>query len=735
MDNRYADFDEYGALHFARHLVRSGRKVDLYRLIDKPWMSAQFKRFYSYKEFANDVTLLIEEASTGQSPNLVELIRGQLILATLNSLATQVPPELWGMLVCVGKAYQSLGFAFLIEGAKQQGKAYYIISDILLKQGHLNEVNTIVQELLTSNLVAELDVVRILIRLGNFKKASELAILSQNEALLLETVKYLVMVREFEQSFNVSIAISSEAMRSEALFIIVEAMTKYNMCNESLEIAKNIVDDWHKIRAIICVANSLIRAGKKLKAIEVTEQAWIATSKIRSWPERDDVLCKITYTLTRVGMIKLTGQAITMIKTEWGKERAILGIVVALAETGNFTEAKRWAYKISASSGTKRGAFIGISYARELIEKFGKAEPIIINMELVYAEMKTQMWERVAQQTEIALNLVNNGELEKTAVIIDHILAKVGRISNNVSRASALSRLAFILLRLGRKNESFEIVDQALETVGAEWNQGNQYSDQSRIDILIRVSQVMADAKEYDKAVKLANRAFAATVELDYYDWIYKTIRMSEIALIFVSVEREDKAIEIAEQALTTATKIQDEVYKTEFLILAAVELLQFEKWEKATKAFEYTMNIVKMLSVHYPRQVALRRIAQAMNVEEEANQDLTLGENLEGRGSKARQLHKVTQLLTQTWESRIDELKSNKCTNSLNKIAQSMSQSDKKNQAIQNLWVSFTTTSFKNRMEVFDKTKDLIVNLATLDQGETLWSVCRAMINVDSWW
>jgi serine/threonine-protein kinase len=85
--------DEYPFRHLAKHLKESSAPDELYALIGRPWMTAQFDHHHSHRAFAGDVELAVNTAEAEDPPNLVQVIRGCLIHTTLRSSVAVIPLE------------------------------------------------------------------------------------------------------------------------------------------------------------------------------------------------------------------------------------------------------------------------------------------------------------------------------------------------------------------------------------------------------------------------------------------------------------------------------------------------------------------------------------------------------------------------------------------------------------------------------------------------------------------
>ena len=132
--------DDYGLRYLAAHLYAlrhdPAYRTEIYNLMCRSIMREKQVRTFSHAAFASDVELAISATAEDDSnEGLVQLIRLCLLYATLGSSATEVPPELLGMLAQVGQSARAMDYARLIQDREKQSKAYAFIGEALLTQG------------------------------------------------------------------------------------------------------------------------------------------------------------------------------------------------------------------------------------------------------------------------------------------------------------------------------------------------------------------------------------------------------------------------------------------------------------------------------------------------------------------------------------------------------------------------------------------------------------------------
>ncbi|HIC94745.1 MAG TPA: ATP-binding protein, partial [Anaerolineae bacterium] len=137
---------DYALEHYAAHLFEAGRYGELHGLIDKEWMELKRRRTGSHRSFAADVDLAFRAAEEGGIKGLPRLVQCALLSATLGSLATQVPPEVLGVMARLGQARRALDYARLMVDLKRKAEALRLIGLALWEQGQADEAAAALDE-------------------------------------------------------------------------------------------------------------------------------------------------------------------------------------------------------------------------------------------------------------------------------------------------------------------------------------------------------------------------------------------------------------------------------------------------------------------------------------------------------------------------------------------------------------------------------------------------------------
>ena len=87
--------DGYIFDRLAFHLRHADRRGELYALVARSWMHAQFLRTQNHRAFALDVDHAVTAALAERPVNLPQVVRASVVHATLGALSSQIPRR-WG---------------------------------------------------------------------------------------------------------------------------------------------------------------------------------------------------------------------------------------------------------------------------------------------------------------------------------------------------------------------------------------------------------------------------------------------------------------------------------------------------------------------------------------------------------------------------------------------------------------------------------------------------------------
>jgi tetratricopeptide (TPR) repeat protein len=141
-DVDWTEVDDYGLTHLPVHALgarQAGRRPrDLFGLIVEPFMRAKFHRFGTHGPFAADIGLAVGVAR--EVGDLVEEVRGTLCRASLSELANDLPGDLLAALVHMGQQSRAETYVALNDDPGRQAEGYLAIAGALAEQGRIDEV-------------------------------------------------------------------------------------------------------------------------------------------------------------------------------------------------------------------------------------------------------------------------------------------------------------------------------------------------------------------------------------------------------------------------------------------------------------------------------------------------------------------------------------------------------------------------------------------------------------------
>ncbi|MCL4301570.1 MAG: hypothetical protein KJ077_38070 [Anaerolineae bacterium] len=302
--------DGYFFEHLAYHLAEAGQREELYALISKEWMEAQFKRTFSHRAFADDVERAIAIAGEGEPPNLVQLIRHCLIYATLGELATHVPPEILGMLAQMGQVKRALGYASLMQDLGKRSASYRFIAEALLAQGDVAAAKEILDQ------------------------AVQVAESIEHERWKAEALsgvaQALARAGEKERAVQVAEAIEHEGWKAKTLSGVAQALARAGekeralvIANQAVQVAEAIEDEVLKAVALSGVAQALAQAGGSMPVQQIWRDVF-ATARLAGRKRIFETLQDSTMALVALDQgetLWQVYQAVMEVEGWWGTER------------------------------------------------------------------------------------------------------------------------------------------------------------------------------------------------------------------------------------------------------------------------------------------------------------------------------------------------------------------------------------------------------------------------------
>jgi len=138
----------YALENYARHLWLIMDRSSLYRLLTPQWMTERFKSTYSNRGFADDVRLIIDAAKSDAPPEIVEVVRGALILSGLMSRTTNISGNVRYVLACLSGVEAAERDVAIIVGMAKRAAAYRGIVLALLDTGQRQDAINLVERVI-----------------------------------------------------------------------------------------------------------------------------------------------------------------------------------------------------------------------------------------------------------------------------------------------------------------------------------------------------------------------------------------------------------------------------------------------------------------------------------------------------------------------------------------------------------------------------------------------------------
>lgn len=678
----------YVLAYYARHLVEAEEREALYALIDKRWMDLKSERTYSHRAFAEDVEVAIEVAESEEPTNWVQFIRGCLIYATLGSLATNVPPAALGVLAQVGQVARAQGYAMLMQDAEKRSQACRLIGEALLEQEEREEaIGVLTQALAAAEAVGDKQA-----------KADALREIAQALAKAGERGR---AVEAANCALAAAEAIGDEQAKADALSEIAQALAKAGERDRAVEAANR------SLAAAEAIGNEVDKALNGIHAVAQAQESdgkggIGLASRVFAMVE---AIGRVTQALFLVGERDRAADVVNRylavaetIKSEGIKARGLSKMAQILAKTGEedraidvanralaAAEATNWAGESAVSNETAVRASQVLRASLDRL-KFG--------------------WSKGDALREMAQTLAQVGDRDRAVALANRALELVEAISNEREKASALHGLVQVLAQAGDKDG----LNRALAVVEAIQH------GYPKAFALSGVAQAMVQIGEKDRAADLANRALTVTEEVRQID----ESLLKEVAQALDQIGEKDRATDVTNRAL----EMEDMDRSAQIEILEALRKTLLEG------AVSELRGVVQAL-------------AQAGD-KDRLNRALAVAEKIEGDDAKMYVMSEATRILAQSGDvaglnhllmaAEVIKNGSDKA-NMFSEIAQALAHMGHQKRALLVLRNALVVARSASRERVLNVLKQNAITLAAIDQGQTLWRVYQAVMEVESWW
>ncbi len=249
-----------------------------------------------------DVDLVLTTSEAESPPNLLQLLRCCLIYSTLGSLSTNVPPQLLGTLVYLGRLDQARDFADHIQVPGQRMQAYLFIGDILLDRGETSEARKFI-----------------------------LQALQVAEGINIETPEEVITANVFSS--------------------VAPALADVGELDLLIEAVKNIWQQYY-FHPLILVAEELSQNDAHPSTTYLAERLIASTDGLKDKELQADVASRAVLVFARGGEFQQAEALAKEIEISEYHNDALVGLSSVLAEEGQFDEATRMAKQIT-DTGTK----------------------------------------------------------------------------------------------------------------------------------------------------------------------------------------------------------------------------------------------------------------------------------------------------------------------------------------------------------------------------------------------
>ena len=529
---------EYAFKHYAEHLKISGRNPELYYLICKEWKGAKFARYSNHQSFSLDIDIAIQAA--GEEINLPELVRVCLLYTTLGELATDVPPDILGVLARFGQAEGALGYAALVQDAARRCDAYRLIGGGLLAVGDAPRGRAVLQKALAmaenmendnyqDKAIALTGVAQALAQAGDrdglrqaLVAAEKMGDEQHNAEARSGVVQALAQAGDQEGIEQALLAEMTgvEYFQASALSGVAQALAQAGDREGALAAAEKIGSEYVKAIALIDLAKMLAQIGDPDGAVATARQAQEWAEKIWNEERKSEALSGVAQALAQSGDREGALAAAEKIEDKWYKTQALSGVAQALALSGDREELRQ------------------VLAAAEKIEG---------------EESKVQALSGVMEA------LAQSGDREG----LRQVLAAAEKIEGEESKAQALSGVAQALAQAGDREGALAVAEKI-------------DSEEAKAQALSGVAQALAQAGDREGALAVAEK-----IE----DEEFKSYPLSGVAQALAQAGDREGALDAAQQALAAAEKIKDERYKADALIKVAQALAQISDRDGALAA------------------------------------------------------------------------------------------------------------------------------------------------------
>ena len=474
--------DGYFFEHLREHLPAAGLIDELYNLITREWMDAQFRRAHSHRAFAADLARVLAAAQSQTPPNLLQIVKASVISATLGSLATRSDPEALAALAHIGEVDRALGHAELIHEPARKSRAYRLIAAALIDRRESSTIQPILQE--------------------SLKAARSVELVHFRCPVLCDLAETLMKAGEVELARQVASEAESAAKKESHKFFIPELLIKTawahlwvgnaEQSNAVAEDALRALSDENSVQTLAYLVRleAVLHCGGNIERAGEIRTSWVALFDKINKKVRDDEYVYLGYAdeLSRAFLEAHDIDSAVIVAERWMGQSwkgadVLARAALALIEANDLKRASEIA---DASVETVREEVKGEAYhflADERIRSIGSVTAALGRMgrediAIVLANAAPDAEGKSHSLGTLALALAQRNSPDSARRAADASLAASQRLTNeDPDKGMWLAATAKTLNTLGKTNEAMPFANHAL-SLAESWT-----GDDSEINI------------------------------------------------------------------------------------------------------------------------------------------------------------------------------------------------------------------------------------------------------------
>jgi tetratricopeptide (TPR) repeat protein len=635
----------YVLSYYPGHLHAAGDSQALYGLIDQPWMERQFARTRTHRRFAEDVQLTIEQAAAETPLNWRQLIRGCLIYSTLSSMATDIPLRLLNVLVQLGEPGKARGDADLIQDDESRSLAFLVIGEALITGKQLPEAVAALEQALLA--ASELD--------DQPRQVQLLSWAAEDFSKAGQVVRAAEVARH---AFAVAERLEGTWQNTKVFNAVVQALARTGVFEHVVTAVNMFASDWDKEAALGQIAPIFAEAGR-------LEQLWAAIKSIEDHA-KSQMLRRIGQALAQAGMYAQALEAVRAHDAAFYRAKIMRAVTEALAQAGDFDTAlkalsafddevepqvvspvrrilgvvipKLWGRKHSTAAerhsvwaeADKSDALKTLMHSLSVTRQ--KNNVVRIAQEACTIAMTLVPLDRVEILPGLARILARAGHIELATTMAQQALANTEEIQVEASRAEALSRVADAFVATGQKSQGCETAHQALALL-------RQTPDGRPNLVRYNAANILAQLGKFAQALEVVQ---------EMTDKGYQALTWCRIAHALVQAQQQERATELANQALAMARDIPEAQDQADALRLMA------DMGLAKAGMFDLALEAVRAIADAKERGKALQELASTLAWEGALAPAIAAAKGIDDYSGREKALRDIALIFAHTGQSEL---------------------------------------------------------------------------------